>query len=305
LAAHRGIREFDDDAVRARLSFFRIEPEDLRRLAAMRALASEMVDGVVQRFYEHLLSQPETRDFLDDPELVRRLKRKQTQYFLQMFDGKVDGEYVRNRVTVGATHARLGVHPQWYIGAFANYLQLVHEQLRARPGTNEGEVHADLSAVEKLMHFDASLAIDAYIDQHLDAIHRQQAAIRELSSPVIRVFDRVLLLPLVGTIDSLRAQHVMESALVRIGEEQAKVMLLDIAGVAVVDTQVADYLLKTTAAVRLLGAQTVITGISPQVARTMVELGVDLSSLHTRNKLSDGLELALSIVGKQVVPRNP
>ena len=114
------------------------------------------------------------------------------------------------------------------------------------------------------------------------------------------MFDRVLLLPLVGTIDSHRAQQVMESVLERIGEEQAKVLLLDIAGVVVVDTQVADYLLKTTAAVRLLGAQTIITGISPQVARTIVELGVDLSGLHTRNKLSDGLELALATLGRQI-----
>jgi rsbT co-antagonist protein RsbR len=114
------------------------------------------------------------------------------------------------------------------------------------------------------------------------------------------VFDRVLLLPLVGTIDSHRAQQVMESVLERIGEEQAKVLLLDIAGVVVVDTQVADYLLKTTTAVRLLGAQTIITGISPQVARTIVELGVDLLGLHTQNKLSDGLELALRMMGREI-----
>lgn len=303
MATRRGLSEVDDPAVQSRLEFFRLESDDLRRLANMRELAQRIVEGVVQKFYEHLLSQPETRDFLNDPELVARLKRKQTQYFLQMFQGRVDREYVNERLSVGATHARLGVHPRWYIGAFAHYLQLVHEELRARPGTTPEEVHRDLAAVEKLMHFDASLAIDAYIAQHLDAFHRQQAAIRELSSPVIRVFDRVLLLPLVGTIDSLRAQHVMESALVRVGEEQAKVLLLDIAGVAVVDTQVADYLLRTTAAVRLLGAQTVITGISPQVARTMVELGVDLSGLHTRNKLSDGLELALAIIGRQLVSR--
>jgi rsbT co-antagonist protein RsbR len=302
--SQRGMSELEDHAVQSRLEFFRITQQDLGRLRAMRELARTVVDGVVHSFYQHLMAQPETRDFLDDAEMVSRLKRKQTQYFLEMFEGRVDQEYVRNRLAVGATHARLGVHPQWYIGAFAHYLQLVHERLRARPDTNDDEIHLDLSAVEKLMHFDASLAIDAYIHQHLESINRHQAAIRELSSPVIRVFDRVLLLPLVGTVDSLRAQHIMESALARVGEEQAKVLLLDIAGVAVVDTQVADYLLKTTAAVRLLGAQTVITGISPQVARTIVELGVDLSALHTRNKLSDGLELALSIVGRQVVPRN-
>jgi len=106
----------------------------------------------------------------------------------------------------------------------------------------------------------------------------------------------------IGTVDSHRAQEVMQQALIRISEEQARVLLLDIAGVAVVDTQVADHLLKMTAAVRLLGAQTVLTGISPMVARTMVELGVDVGTMHTRNALSDGLELALDLVGMKIGP---
>jgi rsbT co-antagonist protein RsbR len=290
---------FNDATLRSRVAFFRIGPDDLARLVALRPFAHQVTDSIVGRFYEHLMSQPETREFLHDPELVSRLKRKQTAYFLELFGGRVDLGYVEDRLRVGVTHARLGVPPRWYIGAYSLYLDLVHGELFAR-GVAPEESRLDLAAIEKIMHFDASLAIDAYVAGHLDAQQRQQAAIRELSTPVIKVFDRVLLLPLVGTIDSHRAQQVMESVLERIGEEQAKVLLLDIAGVVVVDTQVADYLLKTTAAVRLLGAQTIITGISPQVARTIVELGVDLSGLHTRNKLSDGLELALATVGRQI-----
>jgi rsbT co-antagonist protein RsbR len=290
---------FTEQKLQARLSFFRITDADLARLAALRPLAVASTAGIVARFYEHLLGQPETRDFLRDAQLVERLQAKQTAYFLDLFSGRIDLKYVENRFRVGAAHERLGVPPRWYIGAFDRYLDLVREALVAR-GTTPEDFAADVAAVEKMMHFDAALAIDAYIAGHLAAHERQAAAIRELSSPVIRVHDRVLLLPLVGTIDSYRAQQVMESALMGIGAEQARVLILDIAGVAVVDTQVADHLLKTTAAVRLLGAQTILTGISPQVARTFVELGVDLSALHTRNKLSDGLELALGMVGKQV-----
>lgn len=295
---------FNESTLRSRLAFFRIEPDDLDRLTRLRPFAAAVTDRIVERFYAHLLSQPETREFLSDPELVQRLERKQRAYFLELFEGRVDLAYVDNRLRIGAVHSRLGVHPRWYIGACTHYLELVRTELFARDVPVETS-RADLEVVEKVMQFDASLAIDAYIAGHLDAQQRQQAAIRELSTPVIRVYDRVLLLPLVGTIDSHRAQQVMESALERIGEEQAKVLLLDIAGVVVVDTQVADYLLKTTAAVRLLGAQTIITGISPQVARTIVELGVDLSALHTRNKLSDGLELALATVGRQITRTAP
>jgi rsbT co-antagonist protein RsbR len=288
----------DERSLSTRLAFFRIGPDTLVRLAALRPFAERVTADIVEQFYDHLLGQPETRDFLDDPEVIARLKRKQTAYFLELFAGRVDLAYARNRLRVGATHAELGVPPRWYIGAFAWYLQLVHRALRDEPGRED--ILADLGAVERMMHFDASLAIDAYIAGFVEAQQRQQAAIRELSTPVIRVYDRVLLLPLVGTVDSLRAQQVMESVLTRIGEEQARVLLLDIAGVAVVDTQVADYLLKTTAAVRLLGARTILTGISPQVARTIVELGVDLRTLYTRNTLADGLELALSLLGKQI-----
>ncbi|MBX2797549.1 MAG: STAS domain-containing protein [Myxococcales bacterium] len=289
----------DAQALEARLAFFRITPDDLKRLQALQVFARESMSEIVEQFYDHLLSQPETHDFLDDPQVVARLKEKQTTYFLQIFEGRIDAEYVRNRLEVGAVHARLSVPPRWYIGAFTWYLELVRSAL-AKHEDDVDEARQDYEAIERVMHFDASLAMDAYIHGHLDDNRRQRAAIRELATPVIRVHDRVVMLPLVGTVDSARAQQVMESVLTAISQEQAQVLLLDIAGVAVVDTQVADYLLKTTDAVRLLGAQTILTGISAQVARTIVELGVDLSSLHTRNTLADGLQLALSLLGKRI-----
>jgi rsbT co-antagonist protein RsbR len=145
-----------------------------------------------------------------------------------------------------------------------------------------------------------ALAFDAYVLASALTVSRHQAAIRELSTPVIRVHDRVLLLPLVGAIDSQRAQQVMETVLTRVVEDQARAVILDIAGVAVVDTTVADHLVKTTAAIRLLGTETILTGISAQIARTIVQLGVDISTMHTRARLADGIELALSLVGKAI-----
>jgi rsbT co-antagonist protein RsbR len=148
-----------------------------------------------------------------------------------------------------------------------------------------------------------AIAIDAYIDANLQTLGRHQAAIRELSTPVIRVHDHVLLLPLIGTIDSQRAQQVMEAVLTRVVEEQAQAIIIDIAGVPVVDTRVADHLLKTAAAVRLLGARTILTGISAQVARTIVQLGVDITGMHTLSRLADGIEFALNLVGKSITPK--
>src|SRR5207244_6237183 len=129
---------------------------------------------------------------------------------------------------------------------------------------------------------------------------RHQAASRELSTPVIKVHDRILLLPIVGTVDTQRAHQIMETVLLQVVEQQAKVMILDIAGVPVVDTKVADHLLQTTAAVQLLGAETVLTGISAQVARTIVQLGVEIQAMHTESRLADGIQYALSAVGRVI-----
>ena len=178
-------------------------------------------------------------------------------------------------------------------------------------------------SLERLVFFDMSLAMDTYIASGLETIRRHQEAVRELSTPVIKVHDNVLLLPLVGTVDSQRAAQIMETVLTSVSDDQARVLILDIAGVAVVAAghpmpqrrregehvlvheggQVAGHLLKTTEAVRLLGAETVLTGISAQVARTIVQLGVDISTMHTRARLADGIEVALAMTGKAIAPK--
>jgi len=190
--------------------------------------------------------------------------------------------------------------PKLYLGAYRRYLALIHEKLRDH-FKGDGEAAArSIESVRKIIFFDMALAIDTYIAAYLETMTRHQAAIRELSTPVIKVYDRVLLLPIVGTVDTQRANQIMETVLVQVVEQQAKVIIIDIAGVAVVDTKVADHILQTTAAVQLLGARTVLTGISASVARTVVQLGVEMRQIETRAKLSEGIEVALSIIGKRI-----
>jgi PAS domain S-box-containing protein len=124
-------------------------------------------------------------------------------------------------------------------------------------------------------------------------IETQQAAIRELSTPLLPLAENVVALPLVGTIDSQRAQQVMETLLEGIATYQADIAIVDITGVRVVDTQVAQALIRTAQAVRLLGAQVVLTGIQPQIAQTLVHLGTDLSGIVTTSTLQSGITYAL------------
>jgi rsbT co-antagonist protein RsbR len=126
----------------------------------------------------------------------------------------------------------------------------------------------------------------------------------ELSTPVVQLWDGIVALPLIGTLDSARTQVVMESLLQTIVDTGAAIAIIDITGVPMVDTLVAQHLLKTVAAARLMGAECLISGIRPQIAQTIVHLGVDLNEVVTKATLADALAIALGRLGLGVAPRN-
>ncbi len=133
-----------------------------------------------------------------------------------------------------------------------------------------------------------------------DLIARQQREMLELSTPVVQLWDGVLALPLIGTLDSERTQIVMENLLQRIVETGAEISIIDITGVPTVDTLVAQHLLKTVAAARLMGADCIISGIRPQIAQTIVHLGVELGQVTTKATLADAFSIALGRMGMTV-----
>jgi rsbT co-antagonist protein RsbR len=138
-----------------------------------------------------------------------------------------------------------------------------------------------------------------------EVIVRQQQELLELSTPVVKLWDGVLALPMIGTLDSARTQIVMESLLQRIVETGAEIAIVDITGVPTVDTLVAQHLLKTVTAIRLMGADCIISGIRPQIAQTIVHLGVELQGVTTKATLADALALALKRSGLTVSKAKP
>jgi rsbT co-antagonist protein RsbR len=137
-----------------------------------------------------------------------------------------------------------------------------------------------------------SIVALAFVEEREMKITDQQQAMLTLSTPVLQIRDQILVLPLIGTIDSARAAQIVEQLLNSIVDTQASVVIIDITGVPIIDTAVANHLIKTIQAAKMLGADTIITGISPANAQTLVTLGVDLSMMTTRGSLRSGVKLA-------------
>jgi rsbT co-antagonist protein RsbR len=177
--------------------------------------------------------------------------------------------------------------------------QPVFEQLRRDGGSADG-LREESWRTNTLIDRLGLYTTEVYQKGREQVIRRQQEEMLELSTPVVKLWDGVLALPMIGTLDSARTQVVMEALLQRIVETGASVAIIDITGVPTVDTLVAQHLLKTITAARLMGADCIISGIRPQIASTIVHLGVDLSDVITKATLADAFNLALERVGLAV-----
>jgi len=164
------------------------------------------------------------------------------------------------------------------------------------PETLTDEIWSATMLLDKL----GLLTTEMYQKSREEVISRQQQELLELSTPVVLLWDGILALPLIGTLDSARTQVVMESLLEKIVETGAAIAIIDITGVPTVDTLVAQHLLKTVAAARLMGAECMISGIRPQIAQTIVHLGVDIGDVLTKATLADAFAIALRRSGLTV-----
>ena len=174
--------------------------------------------------------------------------------------------------------------------------------LRREIGDNVEGLAREIWAATGLLDKLGLYTTESYVRTREEVIRRQQQELLELSTPVVELWDGVLALPLIGTLDSARTQIVMESLLERIVTSGAEIAIIDITGVPTVDTLVAQHLIKTISAARLMGADCILSGIRPQIAQTIVHLGLELNVI-SKATMSSALALALRRTGKIVVDR--
>lgn len=171
-------------------------------------------------------------------------------------------------------------------------------------GPQDGALRAQATlAVQALFDRCVLTLVSQFVATRENVIRSQAQSLLDMSTPVITLWDSILLLPLVGVVDSLRAVQVAERLLETIGRTEAEVTIIDVTGVPVMDTSVARHLLRTVAAASMLGTRIILTGISPTTAQTMVKLGIDLTAVPTRGSLRAGVALALTMTGQRVVAR--
>lgn len=281
--------DITSETLERRKAWLEFTQTDVERLAQADTLVSRHADDLVEQLYAHINSADGSRDGDAAPAHTKELLG---EYFLGLTRGAYDVDFVEERLRlVGGLRQRFGPDPSWYLGTYNLYLRAVGERIRAA-GDEIDDPRAVFESVRKVTFLDLGFAFDAYILERERTIWRQEEELRKLSTPVLQLQDELLLLPIVGFVDTARAQQLTEQLLHAIRERRAQVVVIDVTGVGAVDSRVANHIVQTVEAARLMGAAAIVTGLSAEVAQTLVRLGVDLSAVRTVGDLQGGIEEA-------------
>lgn len=292
-----------DEQMKARelRSLYRITDSDLALIREFGVQVSSRMEEIVKTWYEWLETLPEYQEFFSDPETLERVQELQAGYWDGFMAGSIDDTYVHRRELIGEAHARIGLPLDTYFAGMNRFLELFSDFVR-NSDIDDEKRGVTVDAIAKLLHFDTGIVVETYnhlIEQTLTA---QARSLMEMSTPVTQIWEGLLFLPIVGIIDSKRSRDVMNAALSKISETQARFFILDISGVGVVDTAVANHLIKITRATKLMGCETTISGVSPSIAQTIVDLGIDVGEVRTTATMRDALHDAVNLLerrGKQ------
>ena len=287
------------DLVR-RKQYVGLGPDDLQRLAAIREQIATHADELTNAFFEHLASLSEAKVLLGYRELTNQARALKRAHLIEMVGGKYDMAYAEQRIRLGLLYGRVGLETKVFVGAFEHVVARAGE-LIMREAKDPAEGFQRFLSFQKVAFFDIGLHTDVLIHERERVIGKQSEAIRELSTPVLQIRERLLLLPLIGVIDTHRAQLITENLLHAIREARARVVVIDVTGVPTIDSKVANHLLQTVNAARLMGARAIVSGVSADVAQSMVALGIELTAFKTVGDLQGGLEDAEHILGYRVV----
>jgi rsbT co-antagonist protein RsbR len=247
---------------------------------------------------EDLISNDELR--ANSVELLELLVPLLDEKHINDFDGSAFDPIIELLSGISITRAKQGFTPRETAIYVFGLKQALVTILESEVKDDVQGLYDETSKINKLMDNFAIITFETFIKGREEVILRQTDEIAEISTPVIRVWDGILAMPIIGTLDSARTQVVMENLLQEIVNTGSTIAILDISGVPAVDSLVAQHLIKTVSATRLMGAECIISGIRPEIAQTVVHLGIDLSSIITKSTLASALKFAFQTMKLEV-----
>lgn len=279
------------------LVLFGVTDDDFAKIRKFGELVSPKIDAVVDALYVHMksvLGDTFTLHF-DDEKALTRAKSLSRRAWLEFLAGQWDERYIQSRIRIGEVHAQLQIEPRHYLAI----MEAAVDSLIAAgiDGIAAADREDTIHAIRRVANMEAAMVVDVYSTRTTEIITQQSRALTDMSTPITAIWDGILMLPVVGIVDSRRAQDIMQRMLEQISEKRATVFILDISGVAVVDTAVANHLIRMTKAARLMGSYTIVSGLSPSVAQTIVELGIEVGEMRTTGNLQDALRIAFERLG--------
>jgi rsbT co-antagonist protein RsbR len=286
----------DEDRVRRRRELLSFDVEDMQLLSTLAPAIRDHLDDLTNTFFEYLARFREAAGLLGNAAAVDRARRLKRQHLLAMVEGPYGRRYAEERVQLALLYSETNLHHHAFLGAFHHLMSQMAERVLGAHGDDTGSLAA-LGTLHKVALFDIGLTLDVLSYQRERIIEEQQQAIRALSTPVLRLRDKLLLLPLIGIVDAERANQLTQQLLRAIPENRAKVAVIDITGAASVDVPAANELIKVITKARMMGSEIIVTGVSAQMALRLVQLGMDLRRVRAVGDLQGGIEQAEQVLG--------
>lgn len=287
--------------IQRRLQLVGFADDDAKAVRGLANVVAAHLDAFTAAFFEHLAGFNEAAGLTKNRALLDQARELKQAHLRAMVSGEYDAKYVEDRLKLAILYAHAGLEARLFLGAFHALMRSIGFEIMQHANGEPAERFSSFMSLKKIAFFDLSLIVDVMVFERERVIRLQQEALRELSTPVLQIRDQLLILPIIGVIDTQRARQVTESLLHAIRTHRAKVAVIDITGVPVVDSKVANHLMQTVMAARLMGALAIVTGLSAEVAQALVTLGVDLGNVRTAGDLQGGLEEAERMLGYSMV----
>ena len=299
--ADQSVLVLTEHDIERRKAFVGLEAADIERIRSVRELVERNVEGYVETFFRSLRGFPEAARLFASPGILAEIRTRKREHLLASVAGEYGLAYAEQRIALGALYGRVGLESRVFLGAFHALMTATGAGITAAFRTDPADAFEKFASLKKVSFFDIGIIVDVLIAERERTITAQQEVIRELSTPVLQFREHLLILPLIGLVDTARARQLTDELLGAIRANRAKAVVVDITGVPVVDSKVAQHLAQTVTACRLMGVAAIVTGVSGAVAQALVTLGVDIEAFNAVGDLQRGIEAAERLLGYRVV----